>query len=207
VCEGRRDRIFLEETLRTMTNAQNTIIKTFEEPKLLEKAIMYGEKAPVMICEGKGFPGNTKVAVRLSCKFMRYMRFSMGVVGDSDRGSVYDETTTYLESYLGTPCKVHAMRPQIARFDADQKATITLDSKISVTIWAFEIPESLEIRICEKLRSNHRELTDCCGEREILNRAVEVLGTDEDGVIRRSVPLFHDAKWFNNLCGKARTCM
>jgi hypothetical protein len=130
VCEGKRDRIFLDETLRTKINVEPGKIKTFEEPRLLEKAIMYGEKAPVLVCEGKGFPGNTKVAVKLSCKFMRYMKqTSMGVVGDSDRGSVYDETTTYLTNYLGTHCRVHALKPQITKLDSDRKATISLDTE------------------------------------------------------------------------------
>lgn len=208
MCEGKRDRIFVEETLRNRINLEPSKIKNFEEPRLLERAITFGERVPVLICDGNGFPGNTRVAVRLSCKFMRYAKsICMGVVGDSDRGSVYGETIAYLTSYLGTPCKAHAIHPQITKLDSDLKATISFDSSNRVTFWTFEVPNSLEARISEVLKSNYTELTDCCNEEEVLSRATEVLGTDEEGVVRRSVSLFQDETWFNSFCNRAGASM
>jgi hypothetical protein len=208
VCEGKRDRIFLDETLKAKINLAPNKIKTFEEARLLEKAVMYGEKAPVLICEGKGFPGNTKVAVKLSCKFMRYFtRTSMGVIGDSDRGPVYNETTAYLTSYLGTHCRIHAMKPEINKLDLDLKAIISLDSKIRVTMWTFEVPDSLEKRVSNVLKLNYRELADCSDEDDVISRAAQILEISEDDVIRRAVSLLDSEPWFDELCKRAKDCM
>lgn len=202
ICEGKNDRIFIDETLRTEIGIEPTKFKTFEEPRFLEKAVQYGETAPILISEGNGFPGNTRVVVRLCCKLMRYVKpISAVVIGDADRGSVYHETADHLIQYLGTHCRIHAINPIITRTDSDKKVTV-LGGRIDVTIWAFEVPENLENQISHALKSKYQHLEQYRDGDETIEGAVETLDIDEEAVIRKSVSFLKNEVWFRSLCDR-----
>jgi hypothetical protein len=175
-------------------------IKTFSEPRLLEKAIMYDERAPMLVTEGSGFPGNTRVAVRLARKYWTHIRpMSIGVVGDADCDSLYAEVEDYLDQYLGTPQVVNIIRPSTEKFPLEKKITLFLSQKVDVTVWTAEIPENLEKKVSDILKSNYPELERCADEDETIISAIPLFGTSEEDVIRASVKLLHGEPWFVSL--------
>jgi hypothetical protein len=180
-------------------------IQTFSEPRLLEKAIMCGIRAPILVTEGSGFPGNTRVAVRFARKYWTHIRpMSIGAIGDADCGSLYAEVEDYLDHYLGTPQIVNIIRPNTEKFPLEEKITLFLSQKVDVTIWTAEIPEDLEKKVSDILKPNYPELERYGDGIETIIKAIPLFGTSEEDVIRASVKLLHGEPWFVSLVDRLR---
>jgi len=180
-------------------------IQTFPEPRLLEKAIMCGIRAPILVTEGSGFPGNTRVAVRLARKYWTHIRpMSIGAIGDADRGSLYAEVENYLDQYLGTPQIVNIIRPNTQKSPLEKKIILFLSQKVDVTVWTAEIPEDLEKKVSDILKSNYPEIERYADGNETIRSAMTLLGTSEEDVIRASVKLLHEEPWFASLVDRLK---
>ena len=172
----------------------------------MERAIRRNEQALILISEGNGFPGNTRVAVNLSRNFWYIGRKqTIGVIGDSNSGPVYSELARYLREYLQTPCKKHNVNPQLTFFDGEEKLTLSFGRRREITIWTLEIPLSLEIQISRVLKSNHARLRRYSDGDETIEAAQSMLGVVKEDIIRTSVGLLRSEVWFRRFCEKLRT--
>lgn len=70
----------------------------------------------------------------------------------------------------------------------------------TVTLWTLEIPKSLEHQISLVLKSEHSGLRSASSN--VIEVASCMLGCGVEEVIRQSVRLLKDKRWFDNFCRK-----
>jgi hypothetical protein len=160
-----------------------------------------------MVSEAAGFPGNTRVAVRLARNYWgATTSLSVGIIGDSNSGSLYQELTRYTRTYLATPCKSHCISPRLTSDKRRQTLTLTFRNRRNITLWTFDIPYSLDTQVSSILKSNYAPLRRYANEDEIIRAAGNLLQISQEDVIRKSVGLLATAnqRWFNDLCNKLR---
>ncbi len=125
---------------------------------------------------------------------------SIGVVADSDHGSVYEAIVKYLDEYLNTPCKKHNIDPEICKDEDRSCVRIRHRDLVDIDLWTFEIPPTLDTQISNSLKRKYDELSQYENEDEIVRVAGELLKKSEEEVIRVTVKLLEDEKWFGGLC-------
>lgn len=159
------------------------------------------KQANISIVEGNGFPGCVKVAVHLS-RDLWYLNEpqSIGVIADSDCSPVYQRMVDYLMEYLNTPCKKHNVNPQLSRNDSKQRLTLSYGQDPTMIMWTLEIPKNLEVQIANSLKRRYPNLRQYHGADEIIKAACKMLQISEEDVVRRSIRLFENERWFKTWC-------
>jgi len=203
LCEGQNDKVFLHETLTYKLNVDPTHIKTYQEARSLKRDIRSNRWKRISILETGGFPQLIKIAVRLTRQFW-YLRtsLSMWVIADSDKGPVFNKLVEYMDEYLKTQCKRHNVNPQFIWCESKQKIIVSFRDERKIAIWVLEIPESLETKVSRALKSKYASLRSINTDDETIRAASNLLGINRKEVIRRSVRLLENERWFSDFCSK-----
>lgn len=128
------------------------------------------------------------------------MQISIGVIGDLDSGPVFPRLIKYLNEYLRTQCKKHNVDPHLICSDSEKRVMMSLKGGRVIIIWTSEIPESLEKQISRVLKRKYRQVRSINNEDEVINTASKILRISKESVIRKSVSLLKNEKWFNDFC-------
>jgi hypothetical protein len=162
--------------------------------------IMRQKQPKISIVEGNGFPGCARIAVHYG-RELWYLNHpqSIGIIADADRHPVYEQMVRYLNEYLSTPCKLHCVKPRINRNDAQNILTIDYGDQPSIAMWTIEIPESLDIQISNLLKCKYPKLKKY-HKNEIITATSKMLNISKEEVVRRSIEMFENKRWFKNFC-------
>ncbi|MHA1649740.1 MAG: hypothetical protein ACTSYB_06075 [Candidatus Helarchaeota archaeon] len=113
-CEGKNDRFFIHEIIIKTLNFKPSQVKHYENQKSFILDARSDSLKRVSILEGGGYPNLIKLSVKLIRNFWYKSELkSVGIIGDSDRGDLYQKLVDYLTQYLNTPCKTHNISPHI----------------------------------------------------------------------------------------------
>ena len=200
ICEGENDRIFLHETIIKNLTIDSSQIKQYSTPDQFDLDLQNNRLRIISILEGGGYPNYIKLAVKYSKQFWNMTKFSsIGVIGDSDRGNIFTELNAYLTQLLNTPCKKHAINPQITVYDALQKIEITLRKARQIVIWTMQIPESLERQLTIILKIKHPKFKSEDNPHVFITNVSNGLKLTKEELIRTCVNLLKPEQWFNAL--------
>jgi hypothetical protein len=202
MCEGRNDRIFLCKTLTYKLSIAPKSIKSYSNIAALYIDIRGNNQADISILEGNGFPNCVKIAVH-SSRELWYLNIpqSIGVIADSDHHPVYDKMINYLTRYLNTPCKLHNIKPQINRFDNQHTIVVDYGYLSKITMWTLEVPDNLEKQIANSLKRKYpNKLNKYTKDDDIIMAASRILKISKDDIIKKSVKLLENKKWFATFC-------
>lgn len=199
-CEGKKDRIFFQEMILSKAPNRNIQLKTYPNETSLISDISARRQATVSVVEGNGFDGCITIAVHLS----RNLWFvdspqSIGVVADSDHGSVYEATVKYLEKYLNTPCKKHNINPTIVEDNDKSCVHIRHSDIVDIDLWTFEIFPTLDLNMSNSLKVKHEELKQYENEDEVIKIAGRLFYNSEEEAIKTTVGLLENEEWFGKL--------
>jgi len=204
-CEGENDKIFLHEAIIQNLTIDQLQVQTYSTPNQFNSDLQSNRLRMISILEGGGYPNYIKLAVKLSRQFWNITTlFLIGLIGDSDRGHVFNELKSYLTQFLNTPCKTHAITPQITIDDALQMIQLTLRRGRQITIWTMQIPENLEQNLSKKLKISHREFRSEANPHELINKISHKLNISKEELIRRCVTLVGNEQWFIELVSGLR---
>ncbi len=147
-------------------------------------------------------PVSPKFPVRFVRQFwyIEVSQMSLGVITDGDRGEMYDKLVEYLRLYLDTNCKKHNIDPALSYSDSERKLKMCFNGRRTVTIWTFGVPASLEIQVSKALKEKYKKLRSLAGEDETIRAACHLLSISREDLIRSSVGLLANKKWFIDFC-------
>lgn len=203
ICEGYNDRIFLHETLTNRMTIDPIQVKTYSGLKSFTHDVRSGTQKNISVTAVDG-PISPKFPVRFVRQFwyIGTYQMSLGVISDLDRGEIYEKMVAYLNEYLNTKCKKHNINPELTYHDSEKKLRMCFESRRTITIWTFVVPENLEAQISMALKHKHPELKSIKDEDETIRAAITLLGTSRENIIRSSVSLLANEKWLTDLCRK-----
>jgi hypothetical protein len=202
VCEGWNDRIFLQETITYKLSVSHKDIKAYSNKAALDMDIRRNNQAYISILEGNGFPNCVKIAVH-SSRELWYLNIpqSIGIIADSNHHPVYNKMIDYLTSYLNTPCKTHNIKPQITRFDQQHTIVVDYGYLSKITMWTLEVPDNLEKQIANSLKRKYpNTLNKYRKDDDIIMAASRILKISKNDIIKKSVKLLENKKWFETFC-------
>jgi hypothetical protein len=197
VVEGENDRTFFHELVRDASIVNPQDIATYSEIRFFERDFSNDDQKRLSIIEGGG-SNLTWSAIRIMRPFWYVdAQVSIGVIGDSDTGSVYEKLSEHLKSYLATPCKVHVFKPSLTLLDSEKRVEIRLKKEKVIPMWTFNVPDSLEIQISRSLKKKHPKLKKSLSEDETIENAAQLLGIGKKKIIENCLSLLRNEKWLS----------
>jgi len=200
ICEGENDKFFLHETIIKNLSSDPSQIKQYAIPDQFNSDFQNDRLRMISILEGGGYPNFIRLAVRFSRQFWSNATLSLiGTIGDSDRGDIFKELSSYLTKLLNTPCKMHVIKPQIEINNISRRIQLTLRRGRQIILWTMQIPESLEKNLSKILKIAHPEFQSEANPHEVINKVSHKLNISKEELIRNCVNLVKDEQWFHEL--------
>ncbi len=203
LCEGYNDAVFLHETITRRIAVTSEKVKIYPELRSFIRDVRGSIQFNISIVQLNG-PISPKFPIRFVRQFwyIGTYKMSLGLIKDLDRDEIYERMVAYLNEYLNTKCKKHNINPSITFYDSDKKLKMCFKGGRKVIIWTFGIPKSLEVQVSQALREKHQALNSIRDEDETIRAAIVLFKTNRESIIRSSVDLLSNKKWFARLCGK-----
>ncbi|MHA1263650.1 MAG: hypothetical protein ACTSRS_00290 [Candidatus Helarchaeota archaeon] len=198
-CEGKNDKLFIYNTIIRKLNFVPSQIKHYENPSSFIRDVRNNNLKKISILEGGGAPNYIKLAVKLTRQLWNEFELnSIGVIGDSDRGSVYNNLVRFLQQYLATECKKHNVDPQVDINDSEYKLLISFKKGRQISMWSIQIPNTLEANLAVIIKQRYPEFRSVDDPHNLLHEASKKKSLSKEEFIKQCLKIIENEPWFRN---------
>ena len=198
VGEGKHDLWFLHEIVTKNRMIGGNSCAVYLELRAFERDVNIEEQPQLSFINGGGSP-TVKVSVRTTRPFwIRNIQMMLGVVGDTDTGSIYEKLKTYLDAFLRDEKRHPVLTPTVDFDDEEKSFILKPKADREIPVWTSEVPISLEHQVAKALKAKYK-IDSSLNEDETILRAANKLNKTKEEVIRNSTILLKKEKWFEDL--------
>ncbi len=203
VGEGKHDLWFLHEMLMKNRLFDNYSCAIYMEIRGFERDANIGEQPNVSLINGGG-SYTIKTAIRLTRPFwIRHIQIMVGVVGDTDTGSIYEKLKTCLDVYIRDRKRNPVLTPTVSYDETKKSFILKPKADREIPFWTSEVPISLESQVARALKEKYA-IASCLNDEKTILEAARKLKKSEEEIIRTSVVLLKKEKWFSDLLNKLK---